>query len=138
MQERVNSAAIPSIVTLGTPMLIQVQYAFSNGWGERGWLLPSVIWFYGVLFWALSSGIDLVRSKRWEWTPEALEEKYRYWSDARRAVLCAIENCVPDPTLGAVYCENVRAFGVPDHIRRAGDSVVPTVKIGDVQFWRKK
>jgi hypothetical protein len=85
MQERVNSAAIPSIVTLGTPMLIQVQYAFSNGWGERGWLLPSVIWFYGVLFWALSSGIDLVRSKRWEWTPEALEEKYRYWSDARRA-----------------------------------------------------
>jgi Na+-transporting methylmalonyl-CoA/oxaloacetate decarboxylase gamma subunit len=72
-------------VTLGTPMLIQVQYAFSNGWGERGWLLPSVIWVYGVLFWALSSGVDLVRPKRWEWTPEALEEKYRYWSDARRA-----------------------------------------------------
>ncbi len=85
MQERVHAAAIPSVITLGTPMLIQVQYAFSNGWGERGWLLPSVIWFYGVLFWALSSGIDLVRSKRWEWTPEALEEKYRYWSDARRA-----------------------------------------------------
>ena len=85
MQERVHAAAIPSIVTLGTPMLIQVQYAFSNGWGERGWLLPSVIWFYGVLFWSLSSGLDLVRSKRWEWTPEALEEKYRYWSDARRA-----------------------------------------------------
>jgi hypothetical protein len=85
MQERVHAAAIPSIVTLGTPMLIQVQYAFSNGWGERGWLLPSVIWVYGVLFWALSSGVDLVRSKRWEWTPEALEEKYRYWSDARRA-----------------------------------------------------
>lgn len=85
MQERVHAAAIPSIVTLGTPMLIQVQYAFSNGWGDRGWLLPSVIWFYGVLFWTLSSGIDLVRSKRWEWTPEALEEKYRYWSDARRA-----------------------------------------------------
>lgn len=85
MQERVHAAAIPSIVTLGTPMLIQVQYAFSNGWGERGWLLPSVIWVYGVLFWALSSGVDLVRSKRWEWTAEALEEKYRYWSDARRA-----------------------------------------------------
>ena len=85
MQERVHAAAIPSFVTLGTPMLIQFQYAFSNGWGERGWLLPAVIWFYGVLFWTLSSGIDLVRSKRWEWTPEALEEKYRYWSDARRA-----------------------------------------------------
>jgi len=85
MQERVHAAAIPSFVTLGTPMLIQFQYAFSNGWGERGWLLPAVIWFYGILFWTLSSGIDLVRSKRWEWTPEALEEKYRYWSDGRRA-----------------------------------------------------
>ena len=85
MQERVHAAAMPSIVTLGTPMLIQMQYAFSNGWGDRGWLLPAVIWFYGVLFWALSSGVDLVRSKRWEWTPEAIEEKYRYWSDARRA-----------------------------------------------------
>ena len=85
MQERVHAAAIPSIVTLGTPMLIQFQYAFSNGWGDRGWLMPAVIWFYGVLFWTLSSGVDLARSKRWEWTPEALEEKYRYWSDARRA-----------------------------------------------------
>lgn len=85
MQERVHAAAIPSIVTLGTPMLIQFQYAFSNGWGDRGWVMPAVIWFYGVLFWTLSSGVDLARSKRWEWTPEALEEKYRYWSDARRA-----------------------------------------------------
>ncbi|MEY4368531.1 MAG: hypothetical protein RL564_481, partial [Pseudomonadota bacterium] len=85
MQERVHAAAIPSFVTLGTPMLVQFQYAFSNGGGERGWLLPAVIWFYGVLFWTFSSGLDLVRSKRWEWTPEALEEKYRYWSNARRA-----------------------------------------------------
>lgn len=85
MQERVHAAAIPSFVTLGTPMLVQFQYAFSNGGGERGWLLPAVIWVYGVLFWTFSSGLDLVRSKRWEWTPEALEEKYRYWSNARRA-----------------------------------------------------
>jgi Na+-transporting methylmalonyl-CoA/oxaloacetate decarboxylase gamma subunit len=85
MQERVHAAAIPSFVTLGTPMLVQFQYAFSNGGGERGWLLPAVIWVYGVLFWTFSSGLDLVRSKRWEWTPEALEEKYRYWTNARRA-----------------------------------------------------
>jgi len=85
MQERVHAAAIPSFVTLGTPMLVQFQYAFSNGGGERGWLLPAVIWVYGVLFWTFSSGLDLVRSKRWESTPEALEEKYRYWSNARRA-----------------------------------------------------
>jgi Na+-transporting methylmalonyl-CoA/oxaloacetate decarboxylase gamma subunit len=81
----VHAAAIPSFVTLGTPMLVQFQYAFSNGGGERGWLLPAVIWVYGVLFWTFSSGLDLVRSKRWEWTPEALEEKYRYWTNARRA-----------------------------------------------------
>ena len=85
MEERVHEAAIPSLVALGTPMLVQFQYAFSNGGGERGWLLPAVIWFYGVLFWTFSSGLDLVRSKRWEWTPEALEEKYRYWTDARKA-----------------------------------------------------
>lgn len=59
------------------------------------------------------------------------------WADARRAVQCASVGCVPDPTRGALWCENVRKFGVPDHIRRAGKSVVPTVKIGDVQFWRE-
>lgn len=85
MEERVHKAAIPSLVALGTPMLIQVQYAFSDGWGDRGWLLPSVIWFYGVLFWVLSTGVQLFSSKRWEWSPEALEEKYRYWTDARKA-----------------------------------------------------
>ena len=85
MEERVHEAAIPSLVALGTPMLVQVQYAFSDGWGDRGWLMPSVIWFYGVLFWAMSTGRQLFSSKRWEWTPEALEEKYRYWIDARKA-----------------------------------------------------
>lgn len=85
MEERVHNAAIPSLVALGTPMLVQVQYAFSDGWGDRGWLMPSVIWFYGVLFWVMSTGRQLFSSKRWEWTPEALEEKYRYWTDARKA-----------------------------------------------------
>jgi len=85
MEERVHNAAIPSIVALGTPMLVQVQYAFSSGFGERGWLMPAVIWIYGVLFWVMSTAIQLFSAKRWEWTPEALEEKYRYWTDARKA-----------------------------------------------------
>ncbi len=85
MEERVQDAAIPSLVVLGTPMLVQVQYALSDGWGERGWLLPSAIWFYGVLFWLMSTARPLFSAKRWVWTPEALEEKYRYWTDARRA-----------------------------------------------------
>lgn len=85
MEERVHNAAIPSLVALGTPMLVQVQYAFSDGWGDRGWLMPSVIWVYGVLFWSMSTARQLFSSKRWEWTPEALEEKYRYWTDARKA-----------------------------------------------------
>ena len=84
MQERVHDAAIPSVVALGTPALVQMQYAFSNGWGERGWVLPTVIWVYGLMFWIISTARPLFSSKRWEWTEEALEEKYRYWTDARR------------------------------------------------------
>lgn len=85
MEERVQHAAIPSLVALGTPMLVQMQYAFGNGWGERGWLMPSVIWFYGVLFWLMSTARALFSATRWEWTPEALEAKYRYWTDSRQA-----------------------------------------------------
>ena len=85
IEERVTNATIPSLVSLGVPAAVQTQYAFSDGWGDRGWLMPSVIWFYGVLFREMSTGRQLFSSKRWEWTPEALEEKYRYWSDARRA-----------------------------------------------------
>lgn len=84
MQERVHEAAMPSIVALGTPALVQMQYAYSNGWGERGWVLPAAIWIYGLMFWMISTGRQLFSAKRWEWTEEALEEKYRYWTDARR------------------------------------------------------
>lgn len=59
------------------------------------------------------------------------------WADSTRACHFARENPDKDITRGAVYCENVKKFGVPAHIRRAGKSVVPTVKIGDVQFWKK-
>ncbi len=84
MQERVHEAAMPSIVALGTPALVQMQYAYSDGWGDRGWVLPAAIWIYGLMFWMISTGRQLFSSKRWEWTGEALEEKYRYWTDARR------------------------------------------------------
>lgn len=84
MQERVHEAALPSVVALGTPALVQMQYAYSNGWGDRGWMLPAAIWIYGLMFWMISTGRQLFSAKRWEWTDEALEEKYRYWTDARR------------------------------------------------------
>lgn len=47
--------------------------------------MPVVVWAYGLLFWFMSTGIALLRPKRWEWTEAALEEKYRYWSAARVA-----------------------------------------------------
>lgn len=58
------------------------------------------------------------------------------WTDAKMAVQVALSNGVPDPTNGALYCENVRKFGVPAYIRRAGSRVEKCAKIGDVQFWR--
>ncbi|MEO0316899.1 MAG: hypothetical protein RL404_576 [Pseudomonadota bacterium] len=85
IEERVANATIPSIVSLGIPAAVQTQYAFSDGWGEGGWILPVVVWVYGLLFWFMSTAIDLLRPKRWEWTEAAIEEKYRYWSAARVA-----------------------------------------------------
>ncbi len=85
IEERVANATIPSLVSLGIPAAVQTQYAFSDGWGDGGWILPVVVWVYGLLFWFMSTGIDLLRPKRWEWTEAALEEKYRYWSAARVA-----------------------------------------------------
>ncbi len=85
IEERVANATIPSIVSLGIPAAVQTQYAFSDGWGDGGWILPVVVWVYGLLFWFMSTAIDLLRPKRWEWTEAALEEKYRYWSAARVA-----------------------------------------------------
>lgn len=85
LHERVHHAALPSIVALGTPAIVQTQYAFSDGWGDRGWVLPAAIWLYGLLFWIMSTGRQLVRSKRWEWTEAALEEQQRYWTEGRKA-----------------------------------------------------
>lgn len=85
LHERVHHAALPSIVALGTPAIVQTQYAFSDGWGDRGWVLPAAIWLYGLLFWIMSTGRQLVRAKRWEWTAAALEEQQRYWTEGRKA-----------------------------------------------------
>ena len=85
LEDRVSAATLPSLVTLGTPALVHVQYALGDGWGERGWILPAVIWVYGLLFWMNSGGRSLLAGRRWEWTEAAEEERMRYWSDARKA-----------------------------------------------------
>lgn len=85
LHERVHHAALPSIVALGVPAIVQTQYAFSDGWGDRGWVLPAAIWLYGLLFWIVSTGRQLMRPKRWQWTEAALEEQQRYWTEGRKA-----------------------------------------------------
>lgn len=85
LEDRVSNATLPSIVALGIPAAIQTQYAFSDGWGESGWILPVVLWVYGLLFWCVSTASQLLRPKRWEWSEAVLEEKQRYWSAARIA-----------------------------------------------------
>lgn len=62
------------------------------------------------------------------------------WTEARMAVSCALSGSVLDPTHGALYCENVRAFGVPGYIKRAlrAGRVEECAKVGDVTFWGDK
>ena len=83
--ERVSIAAIPTFVTLGTPAVVQTWYAFTTQSGPGSWILPMMIWIYGLLFWTMSTGRQLVKSKRWEWTDDALAEQRRYISDGRVA-----------------------------------------------------
>ncbi len=85
LEDRVNAATMPSLVALGTPALVHLQYALGEGWGDRGWILPAAIWVYGLLFWLTSTGRSLLAGRRWEWTQAAQEERLRYWSDARKA-----------------------------------------------------
>lgn len=83
--ERVSFAAIPTFVTLGTPAVIQTWYAFTNQSGSGSWVLPLMIWVYGLMFWIISTGRQLFKSKRWEWTDEALAQQRLYISDGRVA-----------------------------------------------------
>jgi len=83
--ERMSIATVPTLVTLGTPAAVQTLYAFSPDMGPIDWLLPLVLWIYGLLFWFNSEGIQLFKAKKWEWTEEAIEEQQRYMSDTRIA-----------------------------------------------------
>jgi membrane protein implicated in regulation of membrane protease activity len=78
-------ATMPTLVTLGTPAAVQTLYAFSPDMGVIDWVLPLVLWIYGLLFWFNSEGIHLFKAKKWEWTEEAIEEQQRYMSDTRIA-----------------------------------------------------
>ena len=78
-------ATLPTLVTLGTPAAVQTLYAFSPDMGPIDWILPLVLWIYGLLFWFNSEGIQLFKAKKWEWTEEAIEEQQRYMSDTRIA-----------------------------------------------------
>lgn len=83
--ERMSIATMPTLVTLGTPAAVQTLYAFSPDMGPIDWVLPLVLWVYGLLFWFNSEGIHLFKAKKWEWTEEAIEEQQRYMSDTRIA-----------------------------------------------------
>jgi len=83
--ERVSIAAVPTFVTLGTPAIVQTWYAFTTQSGPGSWILPLMIWIYGLMFWTMSTGRQLFKSKRWEWTDEALAQQRRYISDGRVA-----------------------------------------------------
>ena len=83
--ERVSIAAVPTFVTLGAPAVVQTWYAFTTQSGPGSWVLPLMIWIYGLMFWIISTGIQLFKSKRWEWTDEALAQQRRYISDGRVA-----------------------------------------------------
>lgn len=62
------------------------------------------------------------------------------WEAARKAVNDVTAGKIPDITNGAIYCENVKAFGVPQYVRkglRAG-TLEQCAIIGDVVFWKAK
>ncbi len=82
-EERLSNAALPTIVTLGVPAVIHGVTSFNPEVETLVWIMVGVFWVYGLLFWIMSTGLQLMRSKRWQWTEEALDEQRRYISDAR-------------------------------------------------------
>lgn len=82
-EERLARAALPTMVTLGTPAAIQLAASFAPEPAAANWVLPLLFWLYGVLFWFTSTAGDLFRRQRWVWTDEALAEQRRFISDAR-------------------------------------------------------
>ena len=84
-EERLSNATIPTLVSLGTPAAVQTLYAFSPDQGPADWIMPLILWLYGLVFWFNSEGFQLVKAKHWRWTEEAIEEQQRYMSDTRIA-----------------------------------------------------
>ena len=84
-EERLSNATIPTLVSLGTPAAVQTLYAFSPDQGPVDWIMPLILWLYGLVFWFNSEGFQLVKAKHWQWTEEAIEEQQRYMSDTRVA-----------------------------------------------------
>jgi hypothetical protein len=84
-EERLSNATIPTLVSLGTPAAVQTLYAFSPDQGPADWIMPLILWLYGLVFWFNSEGFQLVKAKHWQWTEEAIEEQQRYMSDTRIA-----------------------------------------------------
>ena len=84
-EERLSNATIPTLVSLGTPAAVQTLYAFSPDQGPADWIMPLILWLYGLVFWFNSEGFQLVKAKHWQWTEEAIEEQQRYMSDTRVA-----------------------------------------------------
>jgi hypothetical protein len=84
-EERLSNATIPTLISLGTPAAVQTLYAFSPDQGPADWILPLILWLYGLVFWFNSEGFQLVKAKHWQWTEEAIEEQQRYMSDTRIA-----------------------------------------------------
>ena len=84
-EERLSNATIPTLISLGTPAAVQTLYAFSPDQGPADWIMPLILWLYGLVFWFNSEGFQLVKAKHWQWTEEAIEEQQRYMSDTRVA-----------------------------------------------------
>ena len=80
-EERNAGIGLSSAIMLGTPAAVHVATTVGPSLGKFTWLVALIFWTYGLLFWVTSAGRQMFRSKRWEWTPEALEELRQYERD---------------------------------------------------------
>ena len=74
-EERMEGVGLPTAITLGTPLAVHTALAIDPHQGKLTWLAILCFWMYGFLFWVTAIATQMFRRKRWEWTPEALEEQ---------------------------------------------------------------
>ena len=74
-EERMEGVGLPTAITLGTPLAVHTALAIDPHQGKLTWLAVLCFWMYGFLFWVTAIATQMFRRKRWEWTPEALEEQ---------------------------------------------------------------